>query len=130
MSEMSHDFPPEPNTEVLIKEIETAVFLTERLLGAGKNFTCVPGEDIITFRVTERDAKFISDQLMNRDGKLVVMYKGHVVRCYGKVNKDQNVWWSTEDEQGILTHGYPSWDDAVKDFIDNKEIPVIEMGAA
>ncbi len=130
---MSYDSPPERNRVVSVTSIGTAKYLCERLMLSSKAFEFEPNVDgeltTFTFKLTSDDADYAVQQLQEWHGKLVVNYKGHSIRCYGRMSEDQNVWWATEDDEGIVTRGFESWDAAVRHFIDEYEIPAVELGA-
>ena len=130
MSEMSHDYPP-PLTDFTTGNYESAQYLAERLIQSGIKFECIPDADkqLCTFKLTEDEAKYAADQMAKRHGVLFVNYKGHSVRCYGKMHPEQNTWWATELDERIYTNGFDSWDEAVRFFIDKSEMPVVELAA-
>ena len=131
MSEMSHDFPSERTESLTVGTTSIAAYLSERLLMSGKTFVCKPDvdNDVYTFELTVDDKAYAEEQLQKKHGKLVINYKGYSVRCYGQMHEGQNTWWATEDDEGIVTHGFNSWDEAVRKFIDDYEIPCVELGA-
>lgn len=132
MSEMSHDYPPEPvMVEMHFGDYETAAYITDRLIQSGITFECTPHADTqtCTIRIPETNRVYAEQQLQERNKVLHVHYKGHSIKCYGHMFEDQNTWWATEDDEGIHTNGFKSWNEAVVFFIDKCELPVVELAA-
>lgn len=102
-----------------------ATEMAEKLIEAAVWFSVEPlPKDQWEFSFWEEDRAAIEKLLVG--GPTIIFYNGQSVRCYGKMHPEQNVWWATEDEEGIFPNGFETWRDAVKYFID-QDIQVVEL---
>lgn len=117
------------NSTLELTDYKQSAYLADRLIQSGINFTCtpVPDQQRCTFEVDEKHRAYAETQLAEKNRALTVSYKGHNIRCYGEMHETQNVWWATETDEGIHTAGFDSWAEAVVYFIDDIQLPVVEL---